>query len=279
MYDDFIAGLPISQKTVDRFMVKGIKLPLFDSDDSLIQITWNYYVKGLDFALFTSPCSGKFSAILEIKKKLKNGIILSKKEECEGFEDITDIDTFDFERHEAEFLIFYNVEIPFEKIEGKKVHISCFYDYKGLYDNTEFKEYAKDIIPEEKAMTIICKYPRKKSVEFLFGTDDTVKHLSIVGGNGKWVLYMKNRPVSAVSNYFEKQNIKVIERIPKDFKASRLVFYDIDLEGIRSALYRVDYITIVYTEKEFEMLKNISELLKEFKIEVQESVLKLTEGR
>ncbi|KAM0681523.1 hypothetical protein GINT2_000035 [Glugoides intestinalis] len=261
-------------------MVKGIKLPLFDTDSSLIQITWNYYVKRVDFALFTSPCSGKFSAILEIKRKLKNGIILSKKGECTTSEEVVDINAFDFDGELPSYLIFYNVGmIPFEKIKEKKVHISCFYDYKGLYDSTKFKEYVKEAVPEEKALTVICKFPRKKSVDFLFGTDDSVKHLCIIGENDNSVVYTKNTPTPVVLKYFEKQNIRMVDSITSDFKANKLVFYDIDLAGIQNALYRVDYITVVYTEKDFDTLKKVSSLLRDVGIEVQESILKIIERR
>lgn len=274
MYEDFIANLPISEKKIDKFMVKGVRLPLYKADNTILQLIGNYYFKREDFVFFSPSYSGKLKAILEIKNILPNTVIISDNRHADLHECVEDVSKFNFNDISVEFVIFYNVPVP-SNLPVKNVHISCFYDYIELYNPDDFKEYIEKRVPTTRTFTIICKPPRKKQVEFLFGTNNTIKHLSIRNEEENVFIYSKESPKEQIARYFESNKLAIIKDIYDGFKANKLIFYDIDIESVKKSLKTVDKICLVYTKDDFQDLKVISNLLIELGIEVQENIKNL----
>lgn len=263
MNDDFIENLPDFQRNSETFLIKGLKLSPYTSNNTIVKVIANYYFKKENFVLFSSSSTGKTVGILEMIKIIQNFAIITDKYslDCDQCFDLAD---FDFNNSPVEYLIFYNCNIPFEKINIEKHHISAIYDYYGLYNPSEFKNYIQNYtsyFPVDFIYTTICQYPNQKKIDFLFGTDSSIKHLCI--NDSKAYVFAENQPSQTAIKYFDKLNIKVINKIPKKIKINRLIFYDISIDLILSVLDYIDYLVIIYTKDEFDKLKVIYESLKD----------------
>lgn len=290
MYEEFISSLPITEKHSEKFLVKGLRLPFSDSEDPLSKIADEYYLKRENIFVFGSPLSGKITGILEIVKKIQNYVILTDADSTKYFKEhssnvkIECCDAFDFENSAHEFIIFYNTQIPFDKINYKSVHLSGFYDYVGLFNPELFRDYISKVtesFPADFIYTTISKYPQKKTVQFIFGTDGGIKHLCVQGisehKNDMCLLYSKCEFPDLQLRYFESQNVNVISSIPKNIKANKLIFYDIDLDLFNAVIDRIDKVFVIYTKDEFNILNDVVNIVDSKNIEVSETLRKLIE--
>lgn len=284
MYDEFIENLPSSLKSSETFMVKGLKLPLYASENVVAKAIGNYYIRRENLVVFTSPLSGKFTGILEMVKNLQNYVIIVNeplsefKIPLDGPINMVFVKEYNFAKNTANHLIFYNTKIPFEELEYKKTHISVFYDYIGVFNPTEYKNHIQDQIsyfPDDFIFTILCKYPRQKRVEFVFGTDNSVKHLSISNRESSCFVFCNDSVQPAVRQHFSSQKITVLNKIPRLFKAGKLIFYDIEIDLIVKAIEMIDQIVIIYTKDEFDVLRRICKILQDKEIAIPEAVLRV----
>lgn len=293
MYEEFISNLSTTEKYNERFLVKGLKLSFSDSEDPLSKIADEYYLKKENILVFGSPLSGKLTGIVEIVKKLQNYIILTDKDAIKYFEECCkDINVecgadFDFENNSLEFIIFYNLQIPFDRLKNTKkytdLHLSGFYDYIGLYNPNSFKDYISKFtenFPADFTFTTISKYPQKKIVQFIFGTEDSIKHLSIQGISENkqeiCLLYSKCEFTELQLKYFDSQNVTLISSIPNDIKANKFIFYDINIELFDTIIDRVDSVYVIYTKNEFDILKDVVNIAERKGIPIPETIKKLT---
>ncbi|ELA42305.1 uncharacterized protein VICG_00705 [Vittaforma corneae ATCC 50505] len=294
MYEEFVEDLPVLQKSTETFLIKGLKLPFYASSNTIVKVVGNYYFRKENFVLFASPCSGKLIGILEMVKSLRDYVVLTDRKTREQFDtrnicdnNIILADGFNFEESSAKFLIFYNTKIPFEQIDNNNVHISGFYDYVGLCNTKEYKSYIQNQVsyfPDNYIYTVICQYPKQKKVELVFGTDNSIKHLSVsnianseVCGleSRRCCVFVKYTLPPAVLSYFKNQKIEVVNKIPYGFKTDKLVFYDICPELICAALDHIDHVVIVYTRDDFGTLKEIYRTLENKSIEVPDFIQKI----
>lgn len=284
MYDEFIENLPASQSSTETFLVKGIRLPLYNSNNTITKVIGNYYSKRENFLLFTSASTGKFEGMLEMTKKLQKCAIVVDSSVLETFRStvghrlVLSSDELG-SQHEFEYLIFYNTPIQFDKFDTKSTHISAFYDYIGLYNPLNYKIYVEKQIsgfPDDLSFTVICKYPRKKKVEFVFGTDAGIKHLSVFNSvKCDSSVFSSSLPPPAATAHFKNQEIEVIDKISKNLKADKLFLYEISPEIVLKALEIVDHVVIVYTKSEFEVLGKIYLAIKDMELEIPDFIKKI----
>lgn len=286
MYDEFVGKLPAVQKATETFLVRGVRLPLYQSDNTLVKVIGNYYLKKENFVFFGSACSGKFGGIVEMAAALRNCTVLAGRDQFKTLnskqkdlpQNIVCVDGFDFSEKRTDHLIFYNAEIPFEKLDWTAVHISGFYDYVGIFDPSGFKSYVESKVshfPADFQYTVICRYPKKKKIEFVFGTEDPIKHLAITGSADGHSCVLARKPSEAAVKHFKDQGIAVVEKISSKHKTGKLFFYDIDVELVKKALDRIDHVVVVYTKSEFPVLREIYALIKDKDLEIPEFIKKL----
>jgi hypothetical protein len=282
MYSDFVKNLPKKSKDFENFLVKGLRAPLAKMDSPLAQVIFNYFNKKENFLVFTSPFSGKLEAIEEIAKSLHNFVILTNKTQLEDvskrvngpvFSEDNSIDLTKFDH-----VILYNTKID---LTIKNVHISGFYDYVGLYNPSEYKSYVNSfLINENINFTTICKYPHNKEVEFIFGTDNKIKHLAIVNSKlnstqSNTMIYCQNEVNSLIKNYLIKSG-----EILQDFKkCEKLIFYDLNADLLQEVLEKIDKVTIIYTIEDFEKLSETVTILKGLGVVIPDFILELVKNK
>lgn len=288
MYSDFIKSLPVDSKSYENLLVKGLKLPLCDLNDSLAQAIGNYFVKKENLVVFTSPFQGKLKAIHEVleflKKDSKRIAIITNENQFNLISKLIDVPVFtncnfvenmNYECPVYEHLIFYNTDV----IMSENVHISCFYDFIGLYETSKFKNFISEKIAknftENFIFTTICKYPIKKNLEFVFGTADNIKHLSVVP-KVNTILYHKNELNSPVERHLSTNSL--ISDIPNFIRCERFVYFDIELTSLLSVIDQVDHVVILYTKNDFNLLPDVVKIAQSKGIEIPSSILSIVNG-
>lgn len=321
--DKILEKIPTSSSNTENFLVKGLKLDHATSDNSLVSLVLNYYIKKEPFVVFTSPSEGKADAIAELTREIninnigKEGIsynhnlctvVTTDKYQSylqyKGCENVVDIKMADIS---CPFLIFYNHMPSADVIQslGKDTHVSIFMDYFGLFDPKGFKDYVKNAVshlPSSFTYTTICKYPKSKKVDFLFGTKDSIKHASITGEinifrDKKTLLYHSKQLESHIIKFFNENAIITSSNIeeylysgviqstnsennqPFDIlnveKFNCLVFYDIDIDLVIKALDFIDNLVVIYTKDDYTVISMLGQILSNKGIDVPDFITKL----
>lgn len=256
----------------ELFFVKGLKFPLSNANRCISQIIENYYEHKENFVLFSSISEGKISSLIEILKKLQleNFVIFSNNK-------IQEIQTKLFNKNENyetfDYLIFYNMEIPFASINYKEKHISSFFDYNIL--NEDFKVYINNSVkdfPSDFIYTTICKPPRKKKVEFIFGTNNNVKALCLFDYKDLDANVFCN-DINLKDKFLELKNtsLNFINQIRNE-RHWKMIFYDIELPDILKGIDLSDELIFIYTIDDIKVLRQIIVELEARNIDVPEQI-------
>lgn len=278
MYSSFIKNLPQKPNSFENFMVKGLKVPPCELDSPLSQLIGNYFTEKENIAVFTSSSQEKLEAIKEITSKLLSKFaIITDKANYNSIMSIISSPVFlisEFTHfNDFDYLIFYNVKVP-SKIEN--IHISCFYTFKGLYNPENYKEYISNFMgnfPTDLITTIISKYPNMKKVEFIFGTSEEIKYLSIPQ-NETGLIFFKIPLLPSAEKYFASSNLA--SELSESLNTSKLIFYDLDASLVPFVLDRIDHVVFIYTKSDFPVLSEIVKIVQEKGLDIPDSIKKLT---
>lgn len=266
----FSGYIPPPKQEREAFLVKGLRLPLHDSESCLAQLIGNYFSARENFVVFTSFFGGKATAIKEIVRSLDNSIVFSN-----GHQDLGGMAFSPGLLEGRSSAIFYNVPIPFAEIDMERIHVCGFYDY-DLSPLDDYRDFIAEFtagFPQSFQYTVICKEPARKRVEFMFGTTTSVKHICMRQlGIGPVEAFSKE-PVS-----FKMDNVRFIHRLDDASKARQFVFYDLDPLLVPSALKQFDTVVFIFTKEDFTILRGIAEAVEKCGLEVPEPIKRISSG-
>lgn len=265
--------IPSPREECETFYIKGLALPHRPSERCLTQLVSSYYAENENVVVFASSFEGKSETINEITQNLENYVVFS---DTVYFGDKLHLFSKELLAGKK-YLIFYNVSIPFQEIENiGEYHISAFYtynldsyeDYTKKYQSEYIENLTKDY-PADFRYTIVCKEPKKKVVDFRFGTDDEVKHICLGDISINSLAYSKKK----VTVKFP--NILFITEIPEKVRIPKFIFYDLNVEKTLDILKAVDDVVFVYTTKDFPVLKKIVKVVEDFGLKVSDDIQKV----
>lgn len=262
--------IPSPKQEKEAFLIKGLRLPLHDSVNCLSQLIGSYFFARENFLVFTSPFGGKAAALREILESLGNFVVFSNDPEFPSGVAFSPslLDG-------RSFAIFYNVPIPFKHIDTTKVHVCGFYDYE-LDPSTDHRDFVAEFtagFPSSFQYTTVCREPNKKKVEFLFGTNPSIKHICMDQISNGPVLAFSRAPVS-----FKMNNVKFVYELDGTSRARQFVFYDLESQLVSKVLRRFDNVAFIYTREDFLILHDIVEVLEECGLAVPEHIKRLSKG-
>lgn len=262
--------IPLPKQEKEAFLVRGLRLPLYDSESCLAQLIGNYFFARENFLVFTSPFGGKATALKEILKSLDSFVIFSNDPHFPS------ISSGPSSLDGKSFAIFYNAPIPFGQIDFTKVHVCGFYDYQ-LGPSTDYRSFVAEFtanFPSSFQYTVVCREPNEKKIEFLFGTNASIKHICMDQLNNGPTLAFSKAPVS-----FKMDNVRFVHGLDGALKAKQLVFYDLEPLLIPEALKRFDTLFFIYTREDFLILRDVVEVLEGCGLSVPEHIKRLSTAR
>lgn len=271
------------------FYVRGVKFTLSNKEDPLEKLVEPYYWHGENILVATPSFSGKTQCFTRIFNEIQsNKKIIVSNSKIDGFPSIKEtqlilndnihdhntnkhgIKDDRFNPDDFEYIIYNNI-IP--KYYGS-AHISIFIDYSNIsfnrMDMTAYRNILKTLVPSN--FTIICAEPPIQRVEFVFGTNDKIKHISISQlNNEKGTIAFSYKHVNP-----NIENVNFVTTIGSILKCKKFIFYDINLGIFEEILDRIENIVVVYTEEDILNLHEICKILDSRKIPVPEHIRRIS---
>lgn len=283
------------------YMVKGLRFPLHDSADPLVQLVQPYFTNKENVVVAAPPFSGKAAAFMEILNSIETGrkIVVSRTvqgEFCVGPEELGDMDDYDY-------VVFDNIVVPCGKC---RAHVSLFLDYSGLasylpqareykvFDAADpdwYKSATADIVESVAGdaearearsdrtgagnkpleFTVICARPNAQKVQFVFGTNNSIKYTALQQINcpPHTLIYSREpgRPLL--------EHCAWTSQIPDNLRCKMFIFGDIEIGAVDKVLERSDNIAFLYTTEDFPLLKELCGILDRRQVAVPEHIRRI----